>query len=90
MNTTWQEQSLFLWFWCCLLMRITRRMCVSDTFLLAFLQDGDCMFDLASFLHVCRRYDPKLQQCLTAAVEGLRPFLAKGMYDYFIYFLTAV
>lgn len=47
-------------------------------FLLSVLRDYDGVFVVASFLHVCRRYDPRLQQCLTATVEGLRPFLAKG------------
>ncbi|XP_023025365.2 circadian clock-controlled protein daywake [Leptinotarsa decemlineata] len=38
--------------------------------------------ELPSFLHVCHKEDPNLEQCLLASVEDIRPFLVDGVPDY--------
>ncbi|KAH1024376.1 hypothetical protein HUJ05_003867 [Dendroctonus ponderosae] len=40
------------------------------------------MYILASFLHVCKRTDPNLKNCMIASVEDLRPYLITGVPEY--------
>ncbi|XP_063934870.1 protein takeout-like [Zophobas morio] len=37
---------------------------------------------LASFIHVCHKSDPDLEQCLMKSVEEIRPHLVKGAPEY--------
>lgn len=36
-------------------------------------------FYLASYIHVCKRSDPKVEQCVINSVEDIRPTLKKGI-----------
>ncbi|ENN77412.1 uncharacterized protein LOC109537270 [Dendroctonus ponderosae] len=38
--------------------------------------------ELPSFLHVCKRTDPNLKNCMIASVEDLRPYLITGVPEY--------
>lgn len=38
----------------------------------------------AEFLHVCRRNDPKINDCIKESVEHLRPYLKSGVPEYAI------
>ncbi|KAG5880990.1 hypothetical protein JTB14_018000 [Gonioctena quinquepunctata] len=38
--------------------------------------------ELPSFIHVCHKEDPNLDQCMKAAVEDIRPFLVDGVPEY--------
>ncbi|CAH1176098.1 unnamed protein product [Phaedon cochleariae] len=38
--------------------------------------------ELPSFIHVCPKHDPNLEQCLIASVEDIRPFLVDGVPEY--------
>jgi len=40
-----------------------------------------CSFTLsvaASYMHVCKRNDPQLNECIVNSIETLRPYLLKG------------
>ncbi|KAF5296798.1 hypothetical protein FQA39_LY12316 [Lamprigera yunnana] len=37
---------------------------------------------LPSFLHVCNKSDPNLAECVTTAIEELRPYLVKGVPEF--------
>ncbi|XP_034934943.1 protein takeout [Chelonus insularis] len=38
--------------------------------------------DLPEFLHVCKRNDPDIDNCIKSSVEHLRPYLVKGVPEY--------
>nr|XP_033333424.1 circadian clock-controlled protein [Megalopta genalis] len=38
--------------------------------------------DLPEFLHVCKRSDPKLSDCIKASVENVKPYLVHGVPEY--------
>lgn len=38
--------------------------------------------DLPEFLHVCKRKDPHLGECMKRSIENFRPYLMKGLPDY--------
>nr|KAF7409176.1 hypothetical protein H0235_014028 [Vespula pensylvanica] len=38
--------------------------------------------DLPDFLHVCKRNDPNIVNCITESVEYLKPYLQKGVPEY--------
>ncbi|XP_015109264.1 protein takeout [Diachasma alloeum] len=52
------------------------------TFVLATLATTVIAKDLPEFLHVCKRNDPNINECIKASVEHLRPYLVKGVPEY--------
>ncbi|XP_076644822.1 circadian clock-controlled protein daywake [Halictus rubicundus] len=38
--------------------------------------------DLPEFLHVCKRNDPQLGDCIKASVENVKPYLLRGVPEY--------
>ncbi|XP_011309503.1 protein takeout [Fopius arisanus] len=52
------------------------------TFVLITLAVTAIAKDLPEFLHVCKRNDPNINDCIKNSVEHLRPYLLKGVPEY--------
>ncbi|KAF7386007.1 hypothetical protein HZH66_011849 [Vespula vulgaris] len=50
--------------------------------LLSLIIDFGQSMDLPDFLHVCKRSDPNIVNCITESVEYLKPYLQKGVPEY--------
>lgn len=54
------------------------RVCASDAILFDLLI-YICLLVAADYLHICRKSDPKLNDCIKTSIDILRPFLVKGI-----------
>ncbi|VEN64687.1 unnamed protein product [Callosobruchus maculatus] len=63
-------------------MEVERKMFQSVLLALIIGYFGCLCDELPSFIHVCHKEDPQLEQCLMASVEDIRPFLVDGVPEY--------